>query len=277
MRELAGRGVGIIFISHFLEEVLDVADWITVLRNGRVVASAPATSLRLDTMTTLMLGGQLRSQLADRPMRDERDPGGPVSLEARNLSVGERLRDISLQVRCAEIVGVAGLVGSGRSRLCRALAGADTPTTGQLLLHGKPVRLRNPQQALRAGIALIPEDRKNQGLSLASPPFRGSAASPRATAPGPCGCSSDGSSPTFAGGCLGRTVQVRAVLDRGGRRGERTHDPRVEDSVERVQSNEPGGSARGSASCSPRLGIARLRSLLLSLTCTDGHLRRQAS
>lgn len=86
---------------------------------------------------------------------------------ARHLSAGERLRDISLQVRSGEIVGVAGLVGSGRSRLCRALAGADTPSSGQLLLHGKPVRLRNPQQALRAGIALIPEDRKNQALSLA--------------------------------------------------------------------------------------------------------------
>jgi ribose transport system ATP-binding protein len=167
MHELAGRGVGVIFISHFLEEVLDVTDWITVLRNGHVVASAPSANLRLDTMTTLMLGEQLRSQLADRPKHNEQEPRGPVSLEARNLGAGERLRDISLQVRSGEIVGVAGLVGSGRSRLCRALVGADTPTNGQLLLHGKQVRLRNPQQALKAGIALIPEDRKNQGLSLA--------------------------------------------------------------------------------------------------------------
>ena len=166
MRELAGRGVGVIFISHFLEEVLDVADWITVLRNGQVVASAPSADLRLDTMTTLMLGEQLRSQLADRPKHNEQAPRGPVSLEARDLSAGERLHDISLQIRSGEIVGVAGLVGSGRSRLCRVLAGADTPSSGQLLLHGNPVRLRNPQQALRAGIALIPEDRKNQGLSL---------------------------------------------------------------------------------------------------------------
>jgi ribose transport system ATP-binding protein len=137
-----------------------------VLRNGHVVASARSANLGLDTMTTLMLGEQLRNQLADRPKHHEQAARGPASLEARNLGAGERLRDISLQVRSGEIVGVAGLVGSGRSRLCRALAGADTLTSGQLLLHGKPVRLRNPRQALRAGIALIPEDRKNQGLSL---------------------------------------------------------------------------------------------------------------
>jgi ribose transport system ATP-binding protein len=167
MRELAERGVGVVFISHFLEEVLEVTDWITVLRNGRVVASAPSADLRLDAMTSLMLGEQLRTQLADRPAHDGRDPRGPASLEARDLSVGERLRDISVQVRSGEIVGVAGLVGSGRSRLCRALAGVDAPTGGQLLLCGEPVRLRSPRQALRAGIALIPEDRKHQALSLA--------------------------------------------------------------------------------------------------------------
>jgi ribose transport system ATP-binding protein len=150
MRELAERGVGVVFISHFLEEVLEVTDWITVLRNGRVVASAPSADLRLDAMTSLMLGEQLRTQLADRPAHDGRDPRGPASLEARDLSVGERLRDISVQVRSGEIVGVAGLVGSGRSRLCRALAGVDAPTGGQLLLCGEPVRLRSPRRCGRA-------------------------------------------------------------------------------------------------------------------------------
>ena len=166
MRDLAQRGVGVIFISHFLEEVLDVTNWVTVLRNGRVVASAPSSELRLDTMTTLMLGEQLKNQLAERPVRGDREPRGAVSLEARNLTVGERLRDITLQVRAGEIVGVAGLVGSGRSRLCRALAGVDTPTSGELLLRGERIRLRSPRHALKSGIALIPEDRKNQALSL---------------------------------------------------------------------------------------------------------------
>jgi ribose transport system ATP-binding protein len=168
MRELAERGVGVIFISHFLEEILEVSDWITILRNGSVVASAPRADLKLETMTSLMLGEQLRGQLAERRGHSEQDARGPVVMEARDLSVGERLRDINLQVRSGEIVGVAGLVGSGRSRLCRALAGADRPTSGVLLLRGKPVRLRTPRHALNAGIALIPEDRKNQALSMVS-------------------------------------------------------------------------------------------------------------
>jgi ribose transport system ATP-binding protein len=168
MRELAERGVGVIFISHFLEEILEVSDWVTILRNGSVVASAPCAELKLETMTSLMLGEQLRGQLAERREHNEDDARGPVVLEARDLSVGERLHDINLQVRSGEIVGVAGLVGSGRSRLCRALAGVDRPTSGSLLLRGRPVQLRTPRHALRSGIALIPEDRKNQALSLVS-------------------------------------------------------------------------------------------------------------
>jgi ribose transport system ATP-binding protein len=169
MRELAGRGVGVIFISHFLEEVLDVTDWITVLRNCRVVASAPAASLRLDTMTTLMLGEQLRTQLADRPVRNEDDPRGPVSLEARNLSVGERLRDISLQVRSGEIVGVAGLVGSGRSRLCRALAGADTPTTGSCYCTGSRYGCATPSRRSGPASRSFPRTARTRGSAWPAP------------------------------------------------------------------------------------------------------------
>jgi ribose transport system ATP-binding protein len=168
MREMRDRGVGVIFISHFLEEVLSISDWITVLRNGRVVASAPSGELSIDTMTSAMLGEQLRHELAEQTSSPHSAERGTVLLQADALSAGPRLRDVQLQLRAGEIVGVAGLVGSGRSRLCRVLAGVDTPTSGRLLLRGKPVRLRNPQQALLAGIALIPEDRKNQALSLVS-------------------------------------------------------------------------------------------------------------
>jgi ABC-type sugar transport system ATPase subunit len=168
MRELRDRGVGVIFISHFLEEVLTIADWITVLRNGRVVASAPSNELSIDAMTSAMLGEELRQELAEQTAAPHITEHGTVLLEADALSAGPRLRDVQLRLRAGEIVGVAGLVGSGRSRLCRVLAGADTPTSGRLLLRGRPVRLRNPQQALLAGIALIPEDRKNQALSLVS-------------------------------------------------------------------------------------------------------------
>jgi ribose transport system ATP-binding protein len=168
MRELRDRGVGVIFISHFLEEVLSIADWITVLRNGRVVASAASAELSIDAMTAAMLGEQLRQELAEHAESAHTAEHGAVLLEADALSAGPRLRDIRLQLRAGEIVGVAGLVGSGRSRLCRVLAGVDMPTSGRLLVRGKALRLRNPQQALLAGIALIPEDRKNQALSLVS-------------------------------------------------------------------------------------------------------------
>ncbi len=168
MRQLSDRGVGVIFISHFLEEVLQITDWVTVLRNGRVVASAASKELSLDTMTSAMLGEQLKRELAEHATSGQVSARGEVLLEAADVSAGPRLRDVRVQLRAGEIVGVAGLVGSGRSRLCRVLAGVDTPTSGRLLLHGKPVRLRNPQQALLAGIALIPEDRKHQALSLVS-------------------------------------------------------------------------------------------------------------
>jgi ribose transport system ATP-binding protein len=169
MRELSDRGVGVIFISHFLEEVLHVTDWVTVLRNGRVVASASSAELSLDAMTSAMLGEQLRQELVEHSDAQRRADRGPVLLQADDLSVGPRLRNVQLQMRAGEIVGVAGLVGSGRSRLCRALGGVDKPTSGRLLLDSRPARLRNPQRALMAGIALIPEDRKNQSLSLVSP------------------------------------------------------------------------------------------------------------
>ena len=171
MRELSDRGVGVIFISHFLEEVLKITDWITVLRNGRVVTSASTKELTLGALTSAMLGEELQEELTERTRvlaGHAAATQGAVLLEADDVSAGPRLRNVRMQLRAGEIVGVAGLVGSGRSRLCRVLAGADTPTSGQLLLRGNPVRLRNPQQALLAGIALIPEDRKHQALSLIS-------------------------------------------------------------------------------------------------------------
>jgi ribose transport system ATP-binding protein len=169
MRQLSDQGVGVIFVSHFLEEVLEITDWVTVLRNGRVVASASSKELGLAAMTTAMLGEQLTHELEESSASSHDAARGSVLLEAEGVSAGPRLRDIQLQLRAGEIVGVAGLVGSGRSRLCRVLAGVDTPTSGRLLLNGKPARLRSPQQALLAGVALIPEDRKHQALSLVSP------------------------------------------------------------------------------------------------------------
>lgn len=166
MRRLSDEGVGVIFISHFLEEVLDVCDRVIVLRNGVIQVSAASGDLSIEALTSAMLGERLRSQLRHRP--EPGDPGqrGPVLMQASGVASGERLRRIDLELRAGEIVGVAGLVGSGRSRLCRLLAGAERPTAGTLELHGRKMSFRSPRQAIRAGVALIPEDRKMQALSL---------------------------------------------------------------------------------------------------------------
>jgi ribose transport system ATP-binding protein len=167
MRRLSEQeNVGVIFISHFLEEVLEVTDWVVVLRNGAVEVSAPSGELSLDALTSAMLGEQLRSQLAHRRVAVEGQPRGEVLLEADGVCAGERLQEVSIQIRAGEVLGVAGLVGSGRSRLCRVLSGAEKATGGRLMLHGKQVRLKSPREAVKAGIALIPEDRKTQALSL---------------------------------------------------------------------------------------------------------------
>ena len=165
MREVCDRGVGVMFISHFLEEVLEITDWLTVLRNGEVVGSAPTKQFGVAQMTELMLGMELK-------LESEREPGNtvgerPVTISLDSVSVGPRLRDVSIDLRAGEVLGVAGPVGSGRTRLCRVLSGADRPTAGTVRLHGEPVTFRGPRDAIARGIALIPEDRKQQGLSMA--------------------------------------------------------------------------------------------------------------
>ncbi len=169
MRRLCDGGVGIMFISHFLEEVLAVTDWLTVLRSGRVVSSAATADTSVTAMAELMLGPDLTRSLEHEGHTTHADDRLPHTLVAQDLSVAPRLRNINVALRRGEILGVAGLVGSGRTRLCRVLAGVDRPTSGQLHLNGAPVTFRHPRQAIDRGIALIPEDRKHQGLSLISP------------------------------------------------------------------------------------------------------------
>jgi ABC-type sugar transport system ATPase subunit len=169
MRRLAGQGVGVMFISHFLEEVLAVTDWVTVLRNGRSVGSEPTGRLSVPRMVELMLGPELKGELDREAHLTHADDQRDLTLVAEHLEVGPRLRQVSVGLRAGEILGVAGLVGSGRTRLCRALAGVDRPTAGTLQLRGQRVRFSSPRDAIDRGIVLIPEDRKNQGLALIAP------------------------------------------------------------------------------------------------------------
>jgi ABC-type sugar transport system ATPase subunit len=163
MRRLKEGGVTMVFVTHNLEEVLAVSDTISVMRNSRMVRTSPAGDWNKRTLVEAMTG--------DAPLRVERGRGevtGEVALSAQNVEVPGILGPISLEVRSGEVLGVAGLVGAGRTTLLRALVGAEPTATGEMTLRGGPRRWpRSPRDALRgAGIALLPEDRKKQGLVL---------------------------------------------------------------------------------------------------------------
>ncbi len=163
MRRLKQGGVGIVYISHFLEEVFLVADQVTVLRDGNVVATRPAAELDLPSLASLMVGSTLAvlQRETDRRVRP-----GTAALEIRDFSPARR-PSVSLAIQPGEIVGLAGLVGSGRTRLARAIVG-DLPSTGDRLVRGGPAPFRSPVDAAAAGILLLPEDRKRDGLVLPS-------------------------------------------------------------------------------------------------------------
>jgi ABC-type sugar transport system ATPase subunit len=168
-RQLAARGVSIIFISHYLEEVRAITDRVTVVRNGAIVATASSEETTVERMAALMLGEDFKRTLDAEGAADHAHDVNAVVLEAKGVSVGNRLRNVSVQLRAGEIVGIAGLVGSGRTRLCRVLAGVDQPTVGTLALYGEDIKLSNPRKAISRGIVLIPEDREDQALNMRSP------------------------------------------------------------------------------------------------------------
>lgn len=160
---LKSEGAAIVYVSHRLDEVRRIADRIGVLRDGKLVAVRPASELDLDEAVRLMVG----SNPSREDVRHARTPG-EVVLSVRNLSRGDRVRDVSFEVRAGEIVGVSGLVGSGRTELLRAIFGADPAESGDVSVAGStPQRFRSPREAVRAGLGMVPEDRKAEGLLLA--------------------------------------------------------------------------------------------------------------
>jgi ABC-type sugar transport system ATPase subunit len=163
MRRLRDRGVGIVYISHFLEEVFAVADHVTVLRDGNVVASLPTRELDLPRLASLMVGRRVASL---ERAEEHADASRVPALELIEVSVRGR-PPVSLAVLPGEVVGVAGLVGSGRTRLARAIVGAAA-RTGRIRVAGEDVDPRSPTQAARAGVVMLPEDRRRDGLVLPS-------------------------------------------------------------------------------------------------------------
>lgn len=163
VRSLREVGTTIIYVSHFLEEVLSVADTVTVLRNGELIRTAPAKDETPDSLVTAMLG---RSMSLTFPPKSFPPPDAPVVFSVRHLSRRGGIEDISFDIHAGEIVGLAGLIGSGRSEVARTIFGADRPDTGVIEMTGQPIKVDSPRDAVRAGIALLPESRKDQGLLM---------------------------------------------------------------------------------------------------------------
>jgi len=162
IRALRDRGAAIVFISHRLEEVTAICDRITVMRDGEIVGTRLPQSTTHDEIIRLMVGRPLQS-LFEKPQDQH---VGSVLLEVRNLSRRGKFSGISFQVRQGEIVGVAGLVGAGRSFVAQALFGIVGLDAGQILVDGRPVVIRSPRDAMAHGFAYVPEDRQRQGLLM---------------------------------------------------------------------------------------------------------------
>lgn len=158
---LRAKGVALMFVSHRLEEVFEISQRITVMRDGQVVSSAPADQFTTDDVVRKMVG---RSLDALYPKEDV-EPG-EVVLSVNNLRRAGVFKDISFNVRRGEIVGLAGLVGAGRSEVARAIFGIDRPDGGEISLNGRRLNRNSPQEAMDAGIAFVPEDRQQQGLVM---------------------------------------------------------------------------------------------------------------
>lgn len=162
IERLRAEGVGIIYISHRLKEIRQVADRIVVLRDGRKVQEFATADLPVRTIVEAMVGRSMEQMFPPLPR-----PTDEVVLEVRGLtSALGRFLDVSFDVRKGEILGIAGLVGAGRTELVRAIAGADPIRAGQVILAGQDVTPRTPADAIRKGIILVPEDRKLQGVVL---------------------------------------------------------------------------------------------------------------
>ncbi|HTJ59080.1 MAG TPA: sugar ABC transporter ATP-binding protein [Devosiaceae bacterium] len=171
IRTLKAEGISTIFVTHRLEEVFEICDRFTVLRDGHNAGHGAVADTNIEGIIRLMVGRQLSGLLAHRNAANL----GPVALKAENLvrlrtpisPAAIEIRNVSLEVRRGEILGLAGLVGAGRTETARAIFGADPFDSGRILVDGQPVSIRSPEQAIRLGIGLVPEDRKQQALFLA--------------------------------------------------------------------------------------------------------------
>jgi ribose transport system ATP-binding protein len=161
IRALRDRGTGVVYISHRLEEVREVSDEIVCLRDGARVTSWPGGDVPREALVNAMVGREFTYEhVSPRPSRAD------VVLEVRGLSRRGVFADVGFTVAAGEVLGIAGLVGAGRTEVVRAIAGVDHFDSGEVLLEGRPLKGTGPREAIRSGIVMVPEDRKGQGLHL---------------------------------------------------------------------------------------------------------------
>jgi ribose transport system ATP-binding protein len=161
LRKLKAQGVAVIYVSHRMDEIARIADRATILRDGKHVITAPLRDLPIDTMIEHIVGKRSKG-LAD--VQRGAVTRGEVLLEARGLSGGHKPQDVSFALHRGEVLGLAGVLGSGRSSLARLIAGIEPATAGELRIRGEAVSIRKPSDAIAAGVALVPEARATQGI-----------------------------------------------------------------------------------------------------------------
>ncbi len=161
IRELLARGMGVIYISHRLDEIFAVTDRVLVLRDGCPIATEATAALSRRRLIELMVGRPLEAEFPKQPAAR-----GPARLRVEALSRGRAVQNVTWQVHAGEVLGLAGLAGAGRTETARLVFGADRPDAGRIFVDGRLVRIRDPRDAIRHRICLLPEDRKTQGLVL---------------------------------------------------------------------------------------------------------------
>lgn len=158
---LKNQGVTVVYISHRMEEIFRIADMVTILRDGRHINTLPVADVDRAKLISMMVGRELGNEYPKLEAKI-----GDVALEVRNLSTAKLLHDVNLRVHHGEILGLAGLVGAGRTETARAIFGADKRASGEITIDGQPVKIESVIDAVQHKIALVPEDRKQQGLIL---------------------------------------------------------------------------------------------------------------
>ncbi len=163
MRDLAGRGVGMIHISHRLEEIHQITDRVTVLRDGELVDTKKTSEVTKQQIINMMVGRVIYEQ---PKAKSAVVPDAPVVLRVHKLNAGKLVRNVSFELRKGEILGLAGLIGAGRTETARAIFGADEVRSGTIEVNGKRVKIRSPEDAVEKGIGYLSEDRKRYGLAI---------------------------------------------------------------------------------------------------------------